>query len=143
MDAYLLTKSLHIISMVCWFAMLFYMPRLFVHHAENADKKGKKLLEMMAHKLYRLIGTPAMVATWLFGVLLVVQNPAVATSGGWFHVKILLVLGLSAYHASLNVFRKQLVAGTCKKSGKFFRIYNEIPSAILVIVVTLAVLKPF
>ena len=142
MDFYALTKALHIISVVAWFAGLFYLPRLFIYRTEEADAAGKAMLDKMAFKLSKFIMLPAMLATWLFGILLIVQNPALMAFG-WLHTKLLLVLLLSGYHGHTQVMRKKLAAGTCTKSGKFFRMYNEIPTLFLIAIVLLAVLKPF
>lgn len=140
---YELIKALHIIAVVCWFAGLFYLPRLFVYHVKAADNAhSDALLQVMEFKLYRYITTPAMVATWLLGGAMIVLNPALL-SGGWLHAKLLLVVVLSGYHGSLGVLRKKFAAGQNTRSEKFFRWYNEIPTLVLVAVVFLVVMKPF
>jgi len=143
MDIYLSVKALHLIALISWFAGLFYLPRLFVYHAENQTKPDCcHMLEVMERKLLRFIMNPAMVLAWGFGLTLVMLNPA-AAQGGWFHVKMALVVVLSGYHMSLAVYRRRFAEGRNVKSGKFFRLYNEVPTLILLIVVFLAVLKPF
>ena len=127
---------------MAWFAALFYLPRLFIYRVEDADAKGKAMLDKMAFKLSKFIMAPAMVATWLFGILMLIQNPALL-SFGWVHTKLLLVFLHTGYHGHTQIMRKQLAAGTCTKSGKFFRFYNEIPTLFLIVIVLLAVLKPF
>lgn len=135
--------GVHLIAVISWFAGLFYLPRLFVYHAENKNKKScTTMLEVMEKRLLHMIMAPAMVATWGAGVTLVMLNPSVA-QGGWFHVKTLLVLGLTAYHLSLVWFRRQFAQGRNCKSSRFFRMYNEIPTLLLIVIVFLVVLKPF
>lgn len=143
MDLYFSVKALHLIALISWFAGLFYLPRLFVYHAENQKKtECCDMLEVMERKLLRLIMNPAMILTWGFGITLVVLNPAVA-QGGWFHTKMALVVVLSGYHMSLAVYRRRFAEGRNVKTGKFFRAYNEVPTLLLIVIIFLAVLKPF
>ena len=132
----------HIISLVSWFAALFYMPRLFVYHAENIENEGfVKVVKVMEMKIYKYIGLPAMWATILSGVYLAYE---IGFSGNaWLHAKVLLVVVLMAYFFSLGFYRKQFLNDTCKKSGKFFRAYNEVPTLLLLVIVFLVILKPF
>ena len=143
MDWYLLTKALHLISMVAWFAGLFYLPRLFVYAVETNSNPTRKTLLTMARKLYKIIMAPAMGLTWILGGLLILQNPEWLQGQGWLHTKLLLVFVLSGYQASLKRFLKQLEDGTCTKSSKFFRLYNEVPTLLLIGIILLAVFKPF
>ena len=142
MDTYLLVKALHLISIVAWFAGLFYLPRLYVYHCQAQGDEAKAMLATMERKLLRYIMNPAMIATWGFGITLILLNPA-WMQGGWLHAKLTLVVLLSIYHMSLARYRRQLAQGTCTKSERFFRIYNEVPTVVLIAVVLLAVLKPF
>jgi len=142
MDTYLLIKALHLISIVAWFAGLFYLPRLYVYHCQAHGDEAKAMLATMERKLLRYIMNPAMIATWAFGITLLVMNPA-WMQGGWLHAKLTLVVLLSIYHMSLARYRRQLADGRCTKSETFFRIYNEVPTVVLIAVVLLAVLKPF
>ncbi|MDQ1268136.1 MAG: protoporphyrinogen oxidase [Campylobacterota bacterium] len=132
----------HIISLVSWFAALFYMPRLFVYHAENIDNEGfVKVVKIMEMKIYKYIGLPAMWATVLSGAYLAYE---IGFGGnGWLHVKILLVLILMGYFFSLGYFREKFLKDECKKSGKFFRVYNEVPTILLLAIVALVIIKPF
>lgn len=137
-------KALHLISLVCWFAGLFYMPRLFIYHLQIlGNAKSNKMFKQMERKLYFYITTPAMIATWIFGILLISENTYLITEGGWLHLKLLIVLGLTGFHLSLDVFRKRFRDDVNFKSDEFFRYYNEIPTVILIVVVFLAVMKPF
>ncbi len=140
METYLILKSLHLISMVAWFAGLFYLPRLFVYHVEHPA--AAPTLSIMEHKLARYIMLPAAVATFVFGLAMVLVSPEIMQMG-WLHAKLGLVLLLVAYHASLELFRADFRTGRNTKSGKFFRMYNEVPTLILIAVIFLAVLKPF
>lgn len=132
----------HIISLVSWFAALFYMPRLFVYHAENIDNEGfVKVVKVMEMKIYKYIGLPAMWATLISGAYLVYE---IGFGGnGWLHLKIVLVLVLMGYFFSLGYFREKFLKDECKKSGKFFRAYNEVPTILLLIIVALVIIKPF
>lgn len=132
----------HIISFISWFAALFYMPRLFVYHAENIDNEGfVKVVKIMEMKIYKYIGLPAMWATVLSGAYLAYELGF--GGNGWLHVKILLVLILMGYFFSLGYFREKFLKDECKKSGKFFRAYNEFPTILLLAIVALVIIKPF
>ena len=135
----------HIISMVSWFAVLFYLPRLFVYHVENADNKGfVEVVKVMEMKIYKYIGIPAFWATLLSGTALIFMYPTnIFTTGGWFHVKLFFVAILIAYFFSMGYYRRKLLLDNCTKSGKFFRIYNEGPTILLLIIVAMVIVKPF
>jgi len=135
----------HIISMVSWMAALFYLPRLFVYHAENADNSEYlKVAKIMQMKLYKYIANPAMIATVISGALLAYLYPTnIFSTGGWFHAKLLFVVFLLAYHFSLGAFRKKLENETCTKNGKFFRMYNEVPTLLMMFIVAMVIIKPF
>lgn len=131
----------HLISLISWFAALFYMPRLFVYHAENANNEGfVTVVKVMEMKIYKYIGIPAMWATVLSGAVLAYE---VGFSGGWLHAKITLVVILMAYFFSLGRMRLKLLDDSCDKSGKFFRVYNEVPTILLLLIVGLVIFKPF
>jgi putative membrane protein len=140
MSFYLLFKALHLISMAAWFAGLFYLPRLFVYHAANP--KLAPTFKTMEFKLARYIMLPAAVATWGFGLALLSTEPEALTQG-WLHAKLGLVLLLSAYHASLEYHRLRLAEGRNRHSPRFFRLYNEVPTLLLIAIIILAVFKPF
>lgn len=135
---------LHIISFISWFAALFYLPRLFVYHAEHSDNEGfVSVAQIMEHKLFRYIGVPAFWATLISGAALAYLYGSSIMQSGWFHAKIMLVLILIAYFFSLNYYRKKLEANPAIKSGKFFRIYNEVPTLLMLGIVFLVIFKPF
>ncbi|MDY0121078.1 MAG: protoporphyrinogen oxidase HemJ [Sulfurimonas sp.] len=132
----------HILSLISWFAALFYMPRLLVYHAENKENKGFcDVIEVMELKIYKYIGVPAMWATVLSGLSLAYMYGF--SGNGWIHFKILLVVILMIYFYSLNRYRVQFLEGKCLKSGKFFRYYNEVPTLLLLVIVALVIFKPF
>ena len=144
-DYYPYIKSLHVISIVAWMAGLFYLPRLFVHHTEQVEKGSDtdRLFQMMEYKLLREIMNPAMFATWIFGLSLVFTPGIVDWSAGWPWVKALMVLGLTWFHHWLGRRRKELAAGSCTISGKTFRLMNEVPTVLLVILVFMVIARPF
>ena len=132
----------HILSLISWFAVLFYLPRLFVYHAENIDNEGfVKVIKVMEMKIYKYIGIPAMWATVFSGLYMRFE---IGFSGnGWLHTKILFVVFLMGYFFSLGRYRIQFLEDRCEKSGKFFRMYNEVPTILLMVVVGLVIFKPF
>lgn len=134
-------KALHLIFMVTWFAGLFYLPRIYVYLVERQGEALHETLQIMAQRLYAIM-TIGMVATWVFGIALLVWNPGYL-SLGWLHVKLTLVVALSGYHGWLKVQLKRFAAGTQSHSGRFWRIANEVPAVALVAIVLLAVLRPF
>ncbi len=137
-------RALHIIFVVTWFAGLFYIFRLFVYHVENATDRGVTgLLEVMERRLYRGICWPAMVLTTVFGVWLWSRNFSGYLASGWFHVKLTALVALFGYHFYSGKVRKDLAAGRCTLTSKQCRLINEVPTAILLTVVIMAVVKPF
>ena len=143
MNTYLLFKSLHLIAVVSWMAGLLYLPRIFVYHVENKEKKeATDIFEVMERKLFFYIMRPAMIFTWVFGLVLIYSNGIEIFLQLWFQIKIILIVLLSAYNDFLGKCFVSLKNSTNKRSAKFFRIINEIPTAILIIVVFLAIFKP-
>lgn len=135
-------KAFHIIAMVCWFAVLFYLPRLFVYHSMAEDEIGKERFKVMERKLYRGIGTPSMIATFIFGFAIVAFAPEYYFSSGWFHAKLTLVLILAGYHGYCGKLVKQFASDQNERNHVFFRWFNEFPVLILIAVVILVVVKP-
>ncbi len=144
-DAYLWLKALHIISFTAWMAGMFYLPRLFAYHADTKPgSESSELFKVMERRLLRIIMNPAMIATWILGIALVINTGAGAPgSGAWIHAKLLLVLCMSGLHGFLAVCRKRFERGENIRSAKFYRILNEVPTAIFALIVLLAVFKPF
>lgn len=137
----LYVKALHIISVVCWFAVLFYLPRLFVYHAQTNSVDVKEQFKIMERRLYRGIGHPSMIATVIFGLWTASYAWDYNLSSGWFHIKMTLVVLLLGYHHICGRFLRQFRDDCCTKSQRFFRWFNEFPTIILVAAVFLAVLK--
>ena len=134
--------ALHIIAVIAWMAGLLYLPRLFVYHADApAGSEMSETFKIMERRLLRAIMVPAMIASWLFGVWLIVLTNAF--SEGWLHGKLLMVVLLSAVHMAMVVWRKDLERETNTKSAKYFRIVNEAPTILMIIIVILVVVKPF
>jgi putative membrane protein len=142
MQFYLWLKALHIISVVAWFAGLFYIFRLFVYHVKHRDHpEMARSYSVMEYKLIYIIMHPAMLMTILFGVLLISQNPAVLRAP-WFHLKLGLVLLLIAYQIFAGITQKRFARGDYFLSERACRIINEVPTLVLIAVVILAVVKP-
>lgn len=143
MNDYLIIKSLHIISFTAWMAGMFYLPRLFVYHT-MAEQGGEsdKMLQVMERKLLRMIINPAMIATFVFGIWLITITPDLMKMG-WLHAKFTALFLMTGFHGMLARWRKDFANGTNRHSEKFFRMVNEIPTVLLIIIVCLAVIKPF
>ena len=143
MDTYLLLKALHLIAVISWMAGLLYLPRIFVYHVENSDKEEiTKIFETMEKRLYFYIMRPAMILTWLFGIMLIYNIGHEVFSYLWIQVKLFLVILLTIYHEYLGKCLKTLKLGTNKRSPKFFRIINEIPTVLLIFIVFVIIFKP-
>lgn len=140
---YLWVKALHIIAIIAWMAGLLYLPRLFVYHC--GAQTGSELdttLQTMERRLYKFIMVPAMIAVWVFGLLMIYTNPDLLKFG-WMHAKLLLVVLLTGAHHMMAAHMKRFARGENKKSDKFFRIFNEVPTVIMIAVVILAIVEPF
>ena len=136
--------AFHVMSFVSWMAMLFYLPRLFIYHRENADIKAfTDIVQIQEYKLFKYIGAPAMWATLLSGGVMLYLNSGILSSGGWIHRKLFLLVFLIAYHFSLEQIRKILITNPRYKSSKYFRLYNEVPTLLMIGIVIMVVIKPF
>ena len=143
MNSYLLLKSLHLIAVISWMAGLLYLPRIFVYHVENYEKEEvTNIFEVMERRLYNFIMRPAMVLTWLFGLFLIHLNGIDSFSNLWLQIKFVLVIILTGYHEYLGKCLRSLKDRTNNKTAKFFRIINEIPTILLILIVFIVVLKP-
>ena len=143
MNLYLLFKSIHIIAVVSWMAGLLYLPRIFVYHVENFEKKEtKKVFEIMEKRLFNYIMRPAMLLSWFLGIILILIIGIETFSFLWLQIKLILVLLLSVYNEYLGKYIKLLQSGENKKSARFFRIINEIPTVLLIFVVFIVIFKP-
>ena len=143
MNTYLLFKSLHLIAVISWMAGLLYLPRIFVYHVENFDRKeSTEIFETMERKLYLYIMRPAMLLSWLFGIILIYILGIESFSYLWIQIKLVLVIILTAYHEYLGRCMRLLKSGDNNKSSKFFRIINEIPTVLLILIVFIVIFKP-
>ncbi len=132
----------HAISFISWFAVLFYLPRLYVYHMEHIENRGFiEVVKIQEMKLYKIIGVPSMYATVISGTALIYMGEWIHSP--WLHAKLLFLTLLIAYFYSLNVIRRRLLEDRCTKSGKFFRMYNEVPTILMLLIVGMVVLKPF
>ena len=143
MNYYLLFKSLHLISVISWMAGLLYLPRIFVYHAETVNNEDKKeTFKLMEKRLFFYIMTPAMIFSWLFGILLIHSIGTESFSHLWFQLKLGMVLLLSGYHFFLFQCFKSLNTDNSKHSPKFYRIINEVPTLLLIGIIFVVVFKP-
>ena len=143
MNAYLLIKSLHLIAVISWMAGLLYLPRIFVYHAENMNKEEIcTVFKTMERKLYNYIMMPAMILSWLFGLILISQVGFETIGTKWLQVKLILVTFLSVYHFYLGSILSSFNNDNNTKSSKFFRWLNEFPTLLLIIIVFVVIFKP-
>ena len=141
---YDLIKSFHVIAVISWMAGMLYLPRLYVYHA-NADK-GSELSEtfkIMERKLLRIIINPAMILSWIFGGAMFTANPDLLHSGGWVHVKLTAVVFMQIFHAFLSRWRKAFLKDKNKHPASFYRIVNEVPTVLMIVIVIMAIVRPF
>ena len=143
MNFYLLFKSLHLISVISWMAGLLYLPRIFVYHAQNSsEKKTSEIFKTMERKLFFYIMTPAMILSWIFGVILIHSIGFQQIGQTWMILKIILVIFLTLYHFYLGKIVAQFKIDQNKHSHKYYRIINEIPTLLLILIVFVVVFKP-
>lgn len=140
---YLWIKSFHVISLIAWMAGIFYLPRLFVYHTMVArGSEQSERFKVMEYRLMKQIMTPAMIATWTFGLLLVLTPGVIDWTAGWWHVKLLSVILMSGFHGAASRWRKDFMNDANRKSQRFFRIANEVPTVLMVIIVIMVIVKP-
>ena len=142
MNLYLLFKSLHLIAVISWMAGLLYLPRIFVYHSNANHESQKSIFKVMERKLYNFIMMPAMILSWLFGILLLHVTGFSVFLELWMQVKIVAVIILTYYHFTLGKYLSDFATDSNKKTSRFFRIYNEIPTMILIVVIFVVIFKP-
>ena len=142
MNLYLLFKSLHLIAVISWMAGLLYLPRIFVYHSENNNEIISSVFKTMERKLYYYIMTPAMVLSWLFGLVLIHEIGFDQLANLWLQLKLILVILLTGYHFYLGLLLNQFKLNLNKKTGKFYRYINEIPTLMLILIVFVVIFKP-
>ena len=142
MNLYLLFKSLHLVAVVSWMAGLLYLPRIFVYHSVANHESQKDIFKIMEKKLYNYIMMPAMLLSWLFGILLIHNLGFEVFAQLWMQIKTIFVIILTYYHFLLGTYLSDFALDNNKKSSKFYRIINEVPTVILIVVVFVVVFKP-
>ena len=142
MNLYLLFKSLHLVAVISWMAGLLYLPRIFVYHSEAVHESQKEVFKTMEKKLYNYIMMPAMLLSWLFGFLLIHSLGFTVFAELWMQIKTVSVVILTYYHFLLGKYLNDFALDDNKRSSKFFRIINEVPTIILIVVVFVVVFKP-
>ena len=142
MNSYLLFKSLHLIAVISWMAGLLYLPRIFVYHSENTNEIVMSVFKTMERKLYFYIMTPAMILSWLFGLLLISEIGFEELGSLWLQLKLILVIFLSIYHFYLGKLLIKFKNDQNQKSSKFYRYINEIPTLLLILIIFIVIFKP-
>ena len=142
MNSYLLFKSLHLIAVISWMAGLLYLPRIFVYHSENSNEIISSVFKTMERKLFYFIMTPAMILSWLFGLILIHEIGFHELANLWLQLKLILVFLLTAYHFYLGLLLNQFKLNQNKKTSKFYRYINEIPTLLLILIVFIVIFKP-
>lgn len=140
---FLWLKAFHLIAVICWFAGIFYLPRLFVYHAMAEDQVSRERFKIMERKLYRGIMNPSMIVTVALGLWMLISHWDLYKTQGWMHAKLALVVLLIGYHHVCLAYLKKFAADANTKSHKFYRVFNEIPVLLLIAIVILVVVRPF
>lgn len=143
-DLYPWTKAFHIISVIAWMAGMFYLPRLYVYHCElRPGSAESERFKVMEQRLLRQIINPAMVSTWTFGIMLVLTPGILDWSAGWWHVKLACVILLSGFHGELSRWRRDFLHDRNRRSQRFYRIANEVPTLLVIVIVIMVIVRPF
>ena len=138
------TKSFHVIAMVAWMAGLFYLPRLYVYHCDTKPGSPEsERFKIMEWRLLKQIINPAMIATWVFGVLLALTPGVIDWSAPWWHMKLAAVLLISGFHGAASKWRREFMEDRNTKSHRFYRIANEVPTVLLMVIVIMVIARPF
>jgi putative membrane protein len=138
------TKALHVISLIAWMAGIFYLPRLFVYHCDmRAGSAESERFKVMEYRLLKQIMNPAMIATWVFGIILVLTPGIIDWASGWWHVKLFCVILMTGFHGAMSRWRKDFLADANRRSHRFYRIANEIPTVLMVVIVIMIIVRPF
>jgi putative membrane protein len=145
LDWFFWVKALHIISVISWMAGMFYLPRVFVYHAERAavGSEMSETFKVMEHKLMRVIINPAMVATWTFGLMMVFTPGVIDWGQIWPWVKAAAVLTMSGFHGWLSARRKEFARDENTRTGRTYRLANEVPTLLMIVIVIMVIVKPF
>lgn len=137
-------KAFHVVSMVAWMAGLFYLPRLYVYHCETTPGSAEsERFKVMERRLLKQITTPAMIATWAFGITLVLTPGVINWSWGWWHVKLVTVILMTGFHGMLARWRRNFLMDRNTRPARFYRIANEVPTLLLLVIVIMVIVRPF
>ena len=138
------TKALHVISMVAWMAGMFYLPRLYVYHCDmQPGSRESERFKVMEYRLLKQIINPAMIATWVFGILLVLTPGVIDWTSGWWHVKLTAVLLMSGFHGAMSKWRREFMEDRNKRSHRYYRFANEVLTLLLMVIVVMVIVRPF
>ena len=138
------TKALHVISMVAWMAGMFYLPRLYVYHCDmQPGSRESERFTVMEYRLLKQIINPAMIATWIFGILLMLTPGVVDWTSGWWHVKLAAVLLMSGFHGAMSKWRREFMEDRNKRTHRYYRFANEVPTLLLMVIVVMVIVRPF
>lgn len=135
-------KAIHVIAVIAWMCAMLYLPRLYVYHAMETDQTVMDRFQVMERRLLRGILNPAMIVSLLAGLAMIGMNPALLKQP-WFHVKLTMLVGMFACHGIFSAARKKLIANPRYKSDKYFRILNEIPTVLMIVIVIMVIVRPF
>jgi putative membrane protein len=136
--------AFHIIAVIAWMSAMLYLPRLFVYHTEaKPGSESSERFKVMERRLLKQIINPAMIATWLFGVLLVLTPGIIDWSAGWWHVKLAMVLLMSGFHGAMSGWRRDFLEDRNTRRPRFYRIANEVPTLLVIVVVVMVIVRPF
>ena len=137
-------KALHVIAMTAWMAGMFYLPRLFVYHCDTpAGSEGSERFKVMEWRLMKQIINPAMIATFLFGILLILTPGVIDWSAGWWHVKLGCLFLMTGFHGAMSKWRREFMEDRNTRSQRFYRIANEVPTILLMVIVIMVIVRPF
>ena len=142
MNSYLLFKSLHLIAVISWMAGLLYLPRIFVYHSENSNEIVTTVFKTMERKLYNYIMTPAMILSWVFGLILIHEIGFQQLASLWLQLKLILVVLLTVYHFYLGSLLNKFKLDQNRKTSKFYRYMNEVPTLLLILIIFIVIFKP-
>ena len=142
MNSYLLFKSLHLIAVISWMAGLLYLPRIFVYHSENSNEVVTTVFKTMERKLYNYIMTPAMILSWVFGLILIHEIGFQQLASLWLQLKFILVVLLTVYHFYLGSLLNKFKLDQNRKTSKFYRYINEVPTLLLILIIFIVIFKP-
>ena len=138
------TKALHVIAVISWMAGMLYLPRLFVYHCEvPIGSRESERFKVMERRLLKAIINPAMIASWLFGIILVLTPGVIDWSAGWWHIKLASVILLSGFHGALTGWWRAFLNDANRKPQRYFRIANEVPTLLMIIIVLMVIARPF